>query len=45
MSTGAADTDSKTAQMAVLKVVPAPNSRLLGRFVQMRQVLRDTPML
>lgn len=40
----APDTDSKTARMAAIKVVPAPNSRLLGRFADLRQVLRDTAM-
>ncbi|MDG2005087.1 MAG: cytochrome P450 [Novosphingobium sp.] len=38
------ETDSKTASMAAVKVVPAPNSRLLRRFAQLRQVLRDTTM-
>jgi hypothetical protein len=43
--TGAAmQTDSKTARMAADLVVPAPNSRLVQRFADLRKVLRSSAM-
>jgi cytochrome P450 len=37
-------TDSKTARMAAVRVVPMPNSRLVQRFADLRTVLRSTSM-
>lgn len=41
---GAIATDSKTAGMAAERVIPAPNSRLVQRFADLRKVLRSTAM-
>ncbi len=38
------ETDSKTARMAAERVRPAPDSRLVQRFADLRKVLRSPSM-